>query len=97
MTGTGFTASITLERENLVFFAVPYDPGFSATVNGEPAQVLEVDGGLMAVACPAGQNEIVFTYQAVGIREARYAALVCAVLFAAYLGVSAYRRRRRRG
>lgn len=95
MTGTGFTASITLERENLVFFAVPYDPGFSAAVNGMPAQVLEVDGGLMAVACPAGRNEIVFTYRAVGIREARCAALVCAVLFAAYLGVSAYRRRSR--
>lgn len=96
MTNTGFNASITLEKENLVFFAVPYDPGFSAVVNGEEADVLEVDGGLMAVACPAGENEIVFTYQAVGIREARYVAAACALAFAAYLGISAYRKRKAR-
>ena len=32
---TGFTAEINLPKENLIFFSVPYDSGFSATVNGE--------------------------------------------------------------
>lgn len=97
MTNTGFTAGITLQQPELVFFAVPYDPGFTATVNGEEAEILRVDNGLMAVACPAGECEILFEYSAVGIREARIIAAVCAVVFVGYLGVpSALRRKRRK-
>ncbi|MBQ5754892.1 MAG: YfhO family protein, partial [Oscillospiraceae bacterium] len=51
----GFSAAITLEKENLVFFSVPYDEGWQATVNGAPAPVLKVDKGLMAIPCPAGE------------------------------------------
>ena len=49
-TRDGFTASITLDRDNLVFFSVPYDEGFSALVNGEEVEVLNVDGGLIGGA-----------------------------------------------
>ena len=34
MTNSGFHAEIDLTRENLVFFSVPYDDGFTAYVNG---------------------------------------------------------------
>lgn len=94
MTNTGFTAGITLAQEELVFFAVPYDPGFTATVNGKEAEVLNVSGGLMAVPCPAGECRIVCEYKAVGIREAGYAAAACTAAFAVYLLVPAVRRRR---
>ena len=33
----GFTARSNLEEETLMFFSVPYDEGWSATVNGEEA------------------------------------------------------------
>ena len=46
---TGFTADITRDKENLVFFSVPYDKGWSATVNGEPAEIEKVNAGFMAV------------------------------------------------
>lgn len=64
---TGFTASITLEKENLVFFSVPYDEGFTATVNGERAAVEKVSNGMCAVLAPAGQNTIVFSYHTPGL------------------------------
>ena len=60
--GSGFTATITLDRENLVFFSVPYDEGFTATVNGVETEIEYVSGGMCAVLCPAGENTIVFTY-----------------------------------
>lgn len=49
--GTGFTAEITLEKDNLVFFSVPYDEGFTATVNGVEAEIERVDGGPGAPCC----------------------------------------------
>ena len=64
-----------------MFFSVPYDDGFSATVNGEPAAIEKVDDGLMAVYVPAGENEIEFTYHTPGLKVS---ACVSAAAFAVY-------------
>ncbi len=61
-TSSGFTASITLDRANYVFFSVPNDEGWQASVNGHSADILTVNYGLCAVRCDAGTNTIVFTY-----------------------------------
>ena len=63
----GFTSKINLPRENLVFYSVPYDEGWSATVNGVPAEIEKVDLGFMAVRAPAGDNTIRFTYTTPGL------------------------------
>ncbi|MEG3073784.1 MAG: YfhO family protein, partial [Ruthenibacterium sp.] len=70
--GSGFTAEITLAKNNLVFFSVPYDPGFTATVNGVETRIEKVSGGMSAVLCNAGENEIIFTYHTPGLRLAGY-------------------------
>lgn len=66
-TGHGFTSTIDLSRENLVFFSVPYESGWSATVDGSPVQVEQVNNGFMAVLVPAGAHTIKFTYQTPGL------------------------------
>ena len=95
MKNTGFSAHITLETGSLVFFSVPWDDGFSATVNGGEAETLRVDNGLMAVYCPSGENEIEFTFHTAGLALSSRISLVSCVLFAAYLLLCAGRRRRR--
>ena len=54
----GYSAAITLDRDNLVFFSIPYDKGFSATVDGQPQDVECVDYGFIALRVPAGEHEI---------------------------------------
>ena len=63
----GFSATFTGDRERLVFFSVPYEGGWSATVNGEPAVIEKVNVGFMAVLVPAGTSEIRFTYRTPGL------------------------------
>ncbi|MFI3169736.1 MAG: YfhO family protein [Faecalibacterium sp.] len=94
MTNDGFTTSITLTEANLVFFAVPYDDGFTALVNGEEVEIWNVDSGLMAVPCPAGENEIAITYQADGLMESSILFWVSAGLYLVYLRVIIWNRRR---
>ncbi|MDL2253172.1 YfhO family protein [Ruminococcaceae bacterium OttesenSCG-928-I18] len=81
---SGFRVNISLPRENLVFFSVPYDPGFSATVDGREAEVLKVSGGMMAVYAEAGDHEIVFRYRTPGFRAGVAISLVSAGLLALY-------------
>ena len=63
----GFTSNIDLGRENLVFYSVPYDKGWSATVNGESVPIQKTSVGFLSVRAPAGNNNIRFTYTAPGL------------------------------
>ena len=92
----GFTAHISLERENLVFFSVPYDEGFSATVNGAPAPVERVNGGLLAIPCPAGESEIAVVYETPGLRLSTAVSLVALFVWGVYLALGRKKRGRRR-
>ena len=80
----GFTARITLAKKNLVFFSVPYDNGWTATVNGKPAAIEKVDTGFMAVVCDAGSNDIRFNYLTPGLIPGLVVTVLCILLFVGY-------------
>ena len=80
----GFTATIDLSEENLVFFSVPWDKGWSATVNGEPVQIEKANAGFMAVRVPAGQSEIRFTYKTPGLTAGVCIAIGSGILLLGY-------------
>lgn len=91
---TGFTAHITLEEDNLVFFSVPYEEGWTATVNGEPVDVEKVQIGFMAVKASAGDNVIQFYYETPGLHTGIMISIGATAVLAAYLVVSSMYKRR---
>lgn len=95
MTNSGFHAEIDLGKEDLVFFSVPYDDGFTAYVNGQEADILRVDEGLMAVLAPAGENTIDFVYQADGFSLASKVSLAGLAVFAVYTGYFVWKKKKR--
>ncbi len=97
MNNAGFHAEITLEKQNLVFFSVPYDDGFTAYVNGEKTDILRVDEGLMAVLCPAGTSSIDFVYQAAGLSASRVVTAVAIPVWVVYVAYFVHRKRRSTG
>ena len=97
MNNAGFHAEITLDKANLVFFSVPYDDGFTAYVNGEKADILQVDEGLMAVLCPAGASSIDFVYQAAGLSASRVVTAVAIPVWVVYVACFVRRKRRSTG
>ncbi len=65
---TGFTAKITPSKDTLVFFSVPYDEGWTATVNGKAVDVEKVNVGFMAVPVEAGKENVIrFEYTTPGL------------------------------
>lgn len=94
MTNSGFHAEITLKKDDLVFFSVPYDDGFTACVNGKEADIVRVDEGLMAVLAPAGENTIDFVYQADGYPLASKVSLAALAAFALYAGYFVWKKKK---
>lgn len=64
----GFQSKITLDKSQLVFFSVPYSKGWTAEVNGQPADVERVSYGFMAVKAEEGANTITFRYETPGFK-----------------------------
>ncbi|MEG2697398.1 MAG: YfhO family protein [Ruthenibacterium sp.] len=94
--GSGFTATISLDKANLVFFAVPYDSGFTAEVNGQETPIEKVSNGLCAVLCPAGDNTIVFRYKTPGLALSAAVSLGACGAWLLYCGGLWYLRKKRR-
>lgn len=49
---------INLKKKKMIIFSIPYDPGWSAQINGKDTSVLIVDFGLIGLIAPKGQNVI---------------------------------------
>ena len=84
----GFGASFTAEKDNLVFFSIPYDEGWSATVNGQKVPVEKVNKGFMAVPVKAGANEIKFSYTTPGLKNGVLITFAALLIWVIYTAVS---------
>ncbi len=80
-----FATKITLEEPKLVFFSVPYESGWTATVNGQPVDIERVSYGFMAIRCEAGENAIRFDYEVPGLRMGFFITLGGIALLVLYL------------
>jgi len=56
--------SVTLEREKLLFFSIPFDAGWSARVDGAAARLHRVNIGFTGLLLPPGRHEVELTYAA---------------------------------
>ena len=100
-TSDGFTATFNNSGDdNLLFFSVPYDEGWTATVNGEDADIEEVNIGFMAVRVKGHEtSEVRFTYRTPYLKTGCIVSGAAAAVFILYLilnqGFRAQRRSRR--
>ena len=79
-----------------MFFSVPYDEGWSASVNGKKADIIKVDSGLMAVKVDGNKkSDIVFIYEPVGFRTGIIISVVCGIIFVMYLCAIVFLSKRR--
>ncbi|MGN0631751.1 MAG: YfhO family protein [Ruminococcus sp.] len=90
----GFTADITADKDNLAFFSVPYDEGFTAEVNGSETEIVKADAGFMAVPIQKGENHIVFRYETPGLKAGAVISVAGAVIFIAYIAINRKKNRR---
>ena len=85
-TNTGFTAELDSDRQQIIFFSVPYESGWSATVNGETVPIEKVNVGFMAVTVPEGEDVVIeFTYHTPGLTLGFIITLVSLAVLVAYL------------
>ena len=83
----GFTAEIKNSgSDNLLFFSVPYDDGWTAYVNGEEVEIEKVNVGFMAVKIPGNSTSSVrFVYKQPGFILGIIMTSICGIIYIIYL------------
>lgn len=72
-----------------------FDEGWSATVDGRPAEVLRANAAFRAIEVPAGRSTVTLRYTTPGLRVGLALALLTIAGVGASLGITALRVRRR--
>ena len=85
ITNNGFNCNFSSDKDNLLFFSIPYHDGWSAYVNNKKIEIEQVNIGFMAIPVTEGQNDIVFVYENNFVEIGRYISIVCILVFIVYL------------
>ncbi len=80
----GFIAKSSFTADRFVVFTVPYESGWSATINVEPAEIEVVNNGVMGIRVPSGECEIVFSYVTPGLKYGLILTAATAVILLLY-------------
>lgn len=89
---SGFTCTANYDSDQLVFFSVPNDAGWTARIDEQRAEILDACG-LMAISVPAGNHRISFSYHTPGLRAGVW---MSALGWAVYLAVGLAGRRQKK-
>ena len=80
----GFTASFACEKDEMVFFSVPYDEGWRVSVDGEAVKTVRADLGFFALVVPKGEHEVKAEFRSASVTPGLICSafgIVCAVCY----------------
>jgi uncharacterized membrane protein YfhO len=83
----------TAHEHSDLFLTLPYDKGWSATVDGKAVKIEQAQTGFMKVALPKGESEVVLTFVPQGFRAGLMAFVSGIVLMIGYVLVLERRKR----
>lgn len=80
-----------------VFSEIFYNKGWTATIDGQQTDIFRVNYLLRAINLPAGEHEIVFTFEPNSVKKGNMLSLCCLAIFLlSLIGVVGYKIYRRR-
>ncbi len=72
--------NLSLEEEGVLFISLPFDPGWSASVDGQPVKIEVIDDAFMAIPISAGDHEILMQFRPVGFYLGLYISIGALVI-----------------
>jgi uncharacterized membrane protein YfhO len=82
--GTQVVGSVRAENAGILFTSIPYTGNWRATINGEKADIIAIDGAMSALSLPAGEFIVEFRYHNCAFTIGALISLGSLLIFAAF-------------
>lgn len=82
---THIEGTVDAAKDGMLFIAIPFDPGWTISVDGSAVEITEVDKSMMAIPVSAGQHEIVMRFKPDGFTTGLLVTLASFLVFALLL------------
>lgn len=69
----------------MAIYTIPYDDGWTTTINGKKADIEKVDNGFIAIKINKGKNKIKFKYFPKGLKEGLMISGVSLIIYIIYV------------
>ena len=89
------TGTVDAKADGYVMCMIPYEKGWTVTVDGEETEILKGDIGFLAFKVAEGEHQIELIYQVPGLRSGMIAGGVCWIVYLGLVAFTGYRRKRK--
>lgn len=79
------TGTVQAGADGYLLFTIPYDEGWSLTVDGKETELLRADLGFLACEMEAGEHTFRLSFRPLYLREGLLCSLVCWILYGVWL------------
>lgn len=73
--------TVNAENAGFLFLPIPYEKGWTASVDGIETEILRTDAGFVSIPVGSGEHRFSFTYHAPYMRTGMYISLFCAFIW----------------
>ena len=88
LTDTRLEGTVTNAEEGLLYTSIPYDSGWTLTVDGQPEKITAVGNAMIAFHLDPGSHRIVLHYETPGYSVGMTVTIICLALYLALLLVA---------
>ena len=81
-TDSSITGTINAKQDGLFYTSIPYEKGWTATVDGEETEITPVGNSLLAFPLSAGEHQITLTYYPNGFWPGLAVSVICLFILA---------------
>ncbi len=92
---TTVNAHITTKNGGLLLTSIPYDPGFTVTVDGVETEIKEFKNALISIPLTPGTHTLTFSYQVEGLTAGTYVSIASLILFLLVVSIGVLRKHRK--
>lgn len=91
---TGLTGIVDVKKEGVLLLSIPYDRGWTVTVDGENVETFAWKDAFLALELETGSHTLEFSYCPVGYKEGMVVSVVSSLIALAILGCSFLKKKR---
>lgn len=85
---------VQADKAKILFFAIPFDKGWSAKVDGKEAVIEKVDAGLMGILLEKGSHEVELKFEPPTVKEGTYVSIASILLWGVAVAFVSFRKRK---